>query len=274
MKSNEPVDVYYRSGEHLREKHRLAGGKFVHWVLGLMPMWVNARILDAGGGWGRFTWPLIDVHHVDPRNITLADLSSGMLETAAEECAARDIDLKRAACAIQALPFADEQFDVVLANHVLYHLPNIAQGVRELARVLKAGGTLIATTNSDRIVATVIALHYQALDVLGISYVPEKPSPFSMENGGTCLSKCFRRVDQRYFEDERLIYDAAEIRATYETIGRYRMVLARDDVPEALKRQLPDAVEGIARDVIEQEGVLRSPTLMGAFVCHDPLESC
>jgi hypothetical protein len=46
-----------------------------------------------------------------------------------------------------ALPFADGAFDAVVAMHMLYHLPDPAKGIAEMARVLKPGGFLAATTN-------------------------------------------------------------------------------------------------------------------------------
>jgi hypothetical protein len=52
---------YYSDGEYLRRKHRLAGDQFVRWALGLVPSWESAAVLDAGGGWGRFIWSLVDL---------------------------------------------------------------------------------------------------------------------------------------------------------------------------------------------------------------------
>ncbi|MEO8587759.1 MAG: methyltransferase domain-containing protein [Flavobacteriales bacterium] len=41
---------------------------------------------------------------------------------------------------IEALPFETGHFDLVICNHVLEHVPNDAQAMRELFRVLKPGG--------------------------------------------------------------------------------------------------------------------------------------
>jgi ubiquinone/menaquinone biosynthesis C-methylase UbiE len=262
---------YYSDGRYLRAKHQLAGDKFVKWVLGLIPSWATATILDAGGGWGRFVWPLVDIYHVTGKKVVLTDLSRGMLNTALEEASQRAVSIDVAVGNIEALPCRGRLFDIVMANHVLYHLQDIPQGVSELARVIKPDGRLLATTNSDKITATIIALHYEALETLAIPFTPEPPSSFSMENGGELLASQFRQVEQHYYEDEELIYDAAEIRATYETIGRYHNLLLRDDVSEQAKRELPHIVEQLAQEVIASERVLRSPTLMGAFVCADPL---
>jgi ubiquinone/menaquinone biosynthesis C-methylase UbiE len=262
---------YYSDGKYLREKHQLAGDKFVRWALRLIPSWQTAKLLDAGGGWGRFVWPLVDTYHLSGQNIVLTDLSAGMLQTAGEEATQRAVSINRVICDIQAVPFPNQHFDIVMANHVLYHLQDISHGVKELARVTKFDGHLLATTNSDKITATIIAFHYQALEILGVPFDPEPPSSFSMENGGALFAAYFRRVDQHYYKDETLFNDAAEFRATYESIGRYRNLLPRDDISEQVKSDLPRIVEQLAQDVIDREGVLRSPTLMGAFVCTDPL---
>jgi len=41
------------------------------------------------------------------------------------------------------LPFADDEFDMILCNHVLEHIPDDPQAMKELYRVLKPGGTAI-----------------------------------------------------------------------------------------------------------------------------------
>ena len=50
-------------------------------------------------------------------------------------------DVKADICA---LPFQDNNFDLILCNHVLEHIPDDATAMKELFRVLKKGGTLIA----------------------------------------------------------------------------------------------------------------------------------
>ncbi|WP_205502744.1 class I SAM-dependent methyltransferase [Rufibacter psychrotolerans] len=44
---------------------------------------------------------------------------------------------------IQALPYAPATFDLILCSHVLAHVPDDRQALRELRRVLKPGGTLL-----------------------------------------------------------------------------------------------------------------------------------
>jgi len=276
--ADEPVPQalcpYYGCGDQLRAKHAgtsMASGRSLEkWALELAPVQAGASILDAGCGWGRFTWTLIEAFGVNSTDIACVDSSHGMLVTAAEEAKLRCHRPKITCAGIQALPFPAGFFDGVMANHVLYHLTNIVEGVRELARVLNEGGWLLATTNSDDVDVPVLAFHYSALDKLGIDYEREARSSFSMENGGEALSEGFRVIDRTYFEDETCYSTAEDFLASYKTIGRYRNLFAREDIDADKKRQLPILVHQQAEAVIRKKGVLRSPVRMGAFVCREP----
>ena len=48
---------------------------------------------------------------------------------------------------VAALPLRDGSFDVVLAAHMLYHVPDRRAAVSELRRVLVPAGVCIAVTN-------------------------------------------------------------------------------------------------------------------------------
>lgn len=52
-------------------------------------------------------------------------------------------------CDIMAMPFADSSFDIILCNHVLEHVSDDAQAMRELYRVLKPGGWAVLQVPID-----------------------------------------------------------------------------------------------------------------------------
>ncbi len=265
---------YYGRGEQLKAKHfgthMVSGRRLETWALGLVPVNASAAVLDAGCGWGRFTWPLIETFALASSNVTCVDSSLGMLETAAEEAVRRQHRPGFASADIQALPFPARHFDLAMANQVLYHLTDIPEGVRELARVLKEDGCLLATTNSDDVNVPVLEFHYAALDKLGIQYESQDRSPFSMENGEEILKSGFLEVNRSNFEDETCYESAEEFLASYQTIGRYRNLLAREDIDPDKKRQLPTLVFQQADKIIRKRGELRSPVRLGAFVCRGP----
>ena len=61
----------------------------------------------------------------------------------------------------QTLPFASNSFDVALAMHMLYHVPDRAQALAEMRRVVRPGGVVLALTNSEA--------HFLELDELLIA---------------------------------------------------------------------------------------------------------
>lgn len=266
---------YYEKGDQLKAKHQRAnlrsGRRFELWALDLLPLHSEARVLDAGCGWGRFAWPLVESCGLASSGVTCCDSSFGMLQTTAEEAASRGHTPHFAAADIRSLPFPAGYFDGVMANHVLYHLSDIRDGIRQLARVVKKGGWLLATTNSDEVAVPVLEYHYAALEELGIEYRRESHSPFSMENGRQLLKGSFGKVRSCRFDDETLYYSADEFLASYMTIGRYRNLLARTDVSREAKERLPHIVRAKAEERIRQCGVLCSPVRMGAFVCNEPM---
>ena len=52
-------------------------------------------------------------------------------------------------CDIQALPFPDASFDLILCNHVLEHIPDDRAAMRELLRVLADGGRALLLVPQD-----------------------------------------------------------------------------------------------------------------------------
>jgi ubiquinone/menaquinone biosynthesis C-methylase UbiE len=47
----------------------------------------------------------------------------------------------------QRLPLRDSGVDVAMAMHMLYHIADIPAAVRELRRIVRPGGTILASTN-------------------------------------------------------------------------------------------------------------------------------
>lgn len=267
---------YYATGDYLRAKHariRNRSGRTIEtWALQLLPLDPTARILDAGCGWGRFSWPLLETWKLPSTKLVCADISLGMVQSAAQEAEKRGQHPRFVNCRIEALPFPAQQFDGVMANYVLYDVKPLAQGVRELARVLKPDGWLLTAAHGI-VQVPIIELHYQALDRLGIAYQQEAPNPFNLDNGAALLANSFGQIERHEFVDDEIYSDAGEFTQTYLTIGRYRAVLARPDVAEADKVALPQVFCELAKGIAQPDGTIHIPGLMGAFVCTKPRPS-
>lgn len=99
------------------------------------------RILDAGCGSG----PLSAALREEGALVTGFDVSAAMIDLARERLG-DDADL-RVADLTERLPFADAEFDDVVASLVLHYLEDWAGPLTELRRVLKPGGRLILSVN-------------------------------------------------------------------------------------------------------------------------------
>ena len=92
-------------------------------------------LIDVGCGPGRLLAPLARTHRM-----TGCDISQEMLEEARRRCPPQ-VQLVEADA--RELPFESESFDGLIALDLLTHLPNLEDGLRELARVIRPGGVLI-----------------------------------------------------------------------------------------------------------------------------------
>jgi ubiquinone/menaquinone biosynthesis C-methylase UbiE len=114
--------------------------------LGLRP---GDRVIDMGCGAGRHAFEMYrrgaDVIAFDQDGDELAGVLElfGAMKEAGEVPVGAEADIKQGDAL--SLPFADGEFDRVVASEVLEHIPEDARAIKELVRVLKPGGTMAIT---------------------------------------------------------------------------------------------------------------------------------
>lgn len=109
---------------------------------------------------------------------------------------------------MQALPFAGGAFDAVIANYMLYHVPDRPRTFAEIVRVLRPGGRLFATTNGPN--------NLRELKALIAAYMPGSDIPlaeswFHVGNGAAQLAPFFADVTLLPYEDGLLVTDAQPV---------------------------------------------------------------
>ncbi len=164
------------------------------------------RVLDVGCGPAHL-WRVNRGRLPANLQLVLSDFSFGMTQethnTAGDLASACNLD-------VQSIPFPNETFDIVFANHMLYHVPDIPRGVRELARVLKPGGQLHAASNGTR--------HLRELHDLLHEFQPDYHmdldpfvKAFGLENGAEKLQPYFAQVEVREYPDSLWVTEAGPL---------------------------------------------------------------
>jgi ubiquinone/menaquinone biosynthesis C-methylase UbiE len=156
------------------------------------------RVLEVGCGMGEFAERVARERRAE---VVATDLSPRMVELTA----ARGLDARVADA--QDLPFEDGEFACAVANWMLYHVPDLDRALGELRRVLRPGGTLVATTIGAEHMADVWRL-------VGFG-VPLRE--FSRESGEALLRRHFARVERRDVDATLVFPDEAAVHRYVES---------------------------------------------------------
>jgi glycosyltransferase involved in cell wall biosynthesis/ubiquinone/menaquinone biosynthesis C-methylase UbiE len=105
----------------------------------------GAKLLEIGGGMGTD----LAQFAAHGAHVTDADLSAGHLRLARENFMVRGLSGEFLQQDAESLMFEANLFDVVYSNGVLHHTPNTRLVVREIFRVLKPGGRVIAMVYAE-----------------------------------------------------------------------------------------------------------------------------
>ncbi len=116
-----------------------------HWVFDHFDIPKDGRILELGCGTG-LLWRenLNRIPH--GWSLTLSDASRGMVQETEQSLLHSDLSFTFKVVDAQSIPYEKHTFDVVIANHMLYHVSDLAKALSEIRRVLKPAGCLYATT--------------------------------------------------------------------------------------------------------------------------------
>ena len=175
------------------------------------------RVLEVGCGEGELAARLASELGA---GVVAIDQSPRMVELAL----ARGVDARVAD--VQALPFEDGSFDVVVAAWMLYHVPDLQRGLSEVARVLRRGGRLLAVTNRADHLAELFAL----------AGIERCDLPFGGENGAELLAPHFATVDVFDADGTVVFSDIQMVRSYYASSERLSGYIER--LPETLAAPL------------------------------------
>lgn len=263
-------DRAYLLGDHYRSPDKLQARIALHtrcstnphpwprWVFEQLALPLAAHVLEVGCGTGtlwaanRDRWP-------PGLHVTLTDFSPGMVDaTRAALGAANGTGCGGFAFAVadvQALPFADASFDTVVANHLLYHVPDRPRAYAELRRVLRPGGRFCAALNGRG--------HLRELWQLAEELAPtsaratRSPEPLleevlPLENAAAELAPFFEAVEVRWRSDGLRVTEVEPVLAYLASDWRFAHLPAAP-LAAAIRRRL--AASGGVWSIAKSSGV-------------------
>lgn len=224
---------------------------FGNWIISNYIIKDGFRVLELGCGTGDM-W----VEHLDildnVQELVLTDFSEGMLNSAKDNH--KDVkNISYKVVDIMEIPFDDNSFDIVIANIMLYHVPNLEKALSEVKRVLKNEGVFYCATYGEHGINEYISSLLMNFEVEDITN-----ENFTLQNGEEKLKSYFSFVDKLDYKD------SLEVKNVDDIIDYVYSLTSMTNI-SGIKR---DILKGILENE-KVNGVLHIPKEYGMFVCKN-----
>ena len=232
----------------IHDKYSTNRQGFGNWIVSQYRIEPGMRVLELGCGTGSMWKGRSELIGLCSK-LVLSDFSEGMLETAKQNVGTYE-NLEYRVIDIQNIPYEDVAFDIVIANMMLYHVPDLDRGLREVRRVLKPGGTFYTATYGEHGIVEYVA---GLLSSLGVEDRTNKV--FTLQNGAQWLGRFFNEVRRTDYEDSLAVTDVNDL--TDYIFSLTGMI------------SLNGALKGDVREILRQNmqnGVLLVPKEYGLFI--------
>ena len=216
---------------------------FVTWVLRHVDAQPGHRLLDVGSGPGQYH------AHLDGVRVVALDTSPGMLA---------GVRTPKAQADAQALPFRDGSFDRVMSNHVLYHVPDRRQALREMRRVTAPGGRAVVTTNASDSLTALFDLYNEAAREQDAPEESSVGARFSFDDADL-VREVFPSAHIELYHDAFVFREAEPVLACVASAGPSRL-------PADVRARVLAGLERRLRPIFEHDGVFRVSKTAGCFI--------
>jgi ubiquinone/menaquinone biosynthesis C-methylase UbiE len=202
----------YKDGSNLSARFRLhqrfSTNRYglMRWMFDRIQLPEHASVLELGCGTGILWRGSVKV----PRGwrVILTDMSDGMLRETRAALAQLGHSFTYMQADAQAIPFRDQSFDAVIANHMLYHVPDISRALGEVRRVLKRSGFCYAATMG---LANMKEMNELAARFFSLARMTDSTARFGLESGDAYMRAAFSDVKLERYPDSLVITEAAPL---------------------------------------------------------------
>ncbi len=210
------------------------------------------RLLEVGCGNGA----LWDNREINLRNreMFLSDASSGMIDDVKKKLGN---DFNCIVCECESIPFKNNFFDALVANHVLFYLKDINVGLAEIVRVLKPNGIFYCTTYGKNHMKEINEL-VQEFDSNIVLSETNLFNKFGLEDGQTILEDYFSEIKMLKYPDSLHINEV-------EPLIEY-ILSCHGNQNEIIAKQL-STFKLFLENKISEKGYIEITKDAGLFIC-------
>jgi ubiquinone/menaquinone biosynthesis C-methylase UbiE len=234
----------------LHDKYSVNKYGWGNWVFDQYAFQDGMNILELGCG-SAGMWLNRDSRLPKHSRIVLSDYSALMVEKAKSllhdqpSFSFEQID-------IQNIPYGRDSFDIVIANHMLYHVPDQEKALSQVYRVLKEGGLFYATTLGKNSLKELQDIYRRLEGRASFSY--SENVSFTLENGAALLGKYFSGIEQRQYMDSLKVTNIDDLIA---------YIKSYNEVPDSVH----DELYALVQNGFSKDGVFSIRKEQGMFIC-------
>lgn len=232
----------------IHEKYSTNKMGFGNWIISNYKIDNGMKLLELGCGTGDM-WMNKDSLINSCSKIVISDFSEGMLSTAKSNIGNYN-NIEYKVIDIQEIPFENDEFDIVIANMMLYHVPNIEKGLSEVRRVLKNNGIFYCATYGEH---GIIEYLSQILSSYGVENNINKN--FTLQNGKEILSKEFSNIQKLEYIDSLAVTNIDDM---IEYIYSLSSMTSLTNVPKNTIKNI------LTNNLVD--GILNVPKEYGIFI--------
>lgn len=212
------------------------------------------KLLEVGCGNGK----LWKNNKIDLRNreIFLSDSSQGMVDEV-RKTLGNDFNCMVFDC--EKIPFKDNYFDAVIANHVLFYVYDINKALEEIRRVLNPLGVFYCSTYGSNHMKEINDI-VQEFDSRTILSQTKLYDVFGLENGLDILRPYFKNIKMKRYDD-CLVVDKSKPIIDY-------IMSCHGNQSEIIGPSLNEFREFVD-SIIQEKGYIKITKDAGLFVCEN-----
>ncbi|QUI23892.1 methyltransferase domain-containing protein [Vallitalea pronyensis] len=225
------------------------------WLYDQLGYMKNCHILDVGCGEAKL-WSYNSQRLHDNMKVSLMDISEEVLNHARMNLKDDGKVFQFHLGDAEELPYEDNTFDKVIADHMIYYVRHFKRALSEIHRVLKPNGKIYVSATGQAHLKELPRLLSHFNDDIRLTGFSLKR--FNLENGKEHLSKWFQDVHLNKYGDSLMVTEV-------EPLLQY-MLSATGNMRDILEGKLIDAFRGFLEKRMEQDGGLHITKDIGLFI--------